>query len=149
MNKNTFLVDLSESGRTDFGRVEFAKQPFPQKVFSAIWKVESEVNNGGFVQYFENDCETASFVAESLDAVGAPKTADICRRAIGVAFPNGLPVDPDEISSQAAEFSEEIRDRLDELDREFFSYPHPLTDLLFDFVCAHPNEFGTVSDQGN
>jgi len=52
MNKNSFLIQLSESPRTDFGRVAFAEQSEPQKVFSSIWALESQVNNGGFLQYF-------------------------------------------------------------------------------------------------
>ena len=52
MNKNELLIVLSESKRTDFGRVEFANQADEQKTFSAIWELESEVNNGGFEQYF-------------------------------------------------------------------------------------------------
>jgi hypothetical protein len=92
MNRNGILIDLSDSDRTNFGKVDFRDQSTPQKVFSSIWAVESEVNNGGFSQYFGNrSCETAAFVAEALDKVGAPRTADICRRAVATAFPSGLP----------------------------------------------------------
>jgi hypothetical protein len=60
------------------------------KVFSSIWAVESEVNNGGFSQYFLNSSsETAGFVVEALETIDAPRTADICRRAIAAAFPDG------------------------------------------------------------
>jgi hypothetical protein len=52
MNKNDILINLSESENTRFGKEDFALQSLPQKVFSAIWAVESEVNNGGFSQYF-------------------------------------------------------------------------------------------------
>jgi hypothetical protein len=48
MKKNQLLIQLSESGMTKVGKEDFAQQPLPQKVFSAIWEVESEVNNGGF-----------------------------------------------------------------------------------------------------
>ena len=34
------------------GKEEFAQQSLPQKVFSAIWEVESEVNNGGHSEEF-------------------------------------------------------------------------------------------------
>jgi hypothetical protein len=51
MDKNRFLIELSESERTAFGRIEFAAQPEPQKVFSAIWQLESLVNNDGFDGY--------------------------------------------------------------------------------------------------
>lgn len=145
MDKNRILIALSESEQTKFGKEDFAEQSFPQKVFSAIWAVESEVNNGGFSQYFLNcSCETAGFVGEALDTIGAPRTAEICRRAIAVAFPNGMPGDPQDISSAASEFSEEIEKELDALDREFYRYPHNLTDLLFAYVSRHPEEFGEL-----
>ena len=67
MNKNGILINLSESENTRFGKEDFALQSLPQKVFSAIWAVESEVNNGGFAQYFSNDsAESASFVEQAL-----------------------------------------------------------------------------------
>jgi hypothetical protein len=145
MDKNGILVDLSESERTKFGKEDFGTQSVSQKVFSSVWAVESEVNNGGFSQYFLNSsCETASFVAEALDSIGAPLTADICRRAITSAFPGGLPSTPEAIYSAAAAFPDETLDKLGLLDSEFFEYPHDLTDLLFAYVSAHPEEFGEL-----
>jgi len=145
MNKNEILINLSESEKTRFGKEEFAQQSFPQKVFSAIWAVESEVNNGGFSQYFLNSgAESASFVAKALETIDAPKTASICIRAITTAFPKGLPPTADAIRSVAADFSDEILERLELLDQEFFAYPHNLTELLFAYVSEHPEEFGTL-----
>ena len=145
MDKNSILIDLSESKRTKFGKEDFGTQSVPQKVFSSVWAVESEVNNGGFSQYFLNDsAETASFVAEALDSIGAPRTAEICRRAIICAFPAGLPDTPEGISAAAADFPDEILEALGIVDSEFFTYPHNLTDLLFSYVSAHPEEFGEL-----
>ena len=145
MNKNSILIQLSESPNTKFGKEDFASQSVPQKVFSTIWAVESEVNNGGFSQYFFNSsAETAPFVEQALEAIGAPKTADICGRAIACAFPSGLPTTEEAISSAAADFSDEILEKLEPLDQEFFAYPHDLTGLLFDFVSSHPEEFGPL-----
>lgn len=42
--KNHILIGLSESERTKFGKEDFASQSVPQKAFSALWEVESEVN---------------------------------------------------------------------------------------------------------
>ena len=145
MNKNKILIDLSESEKTRFGKEEFGQQSLPQKVFSAIWAVESEVNNGGFSQYFLNSsAESASFVAKALETIGAPKTASICNRAITIAFPKGLPPTAETINSVAADFSDEILEKLETLDQEFFAYPHNLTELLFAYVSEHPEEFGTL-----
>jgi len=145
VNKNLILIRLSESDRTRFGKEDFQTQSTPQKVFSAIWAVEAEVNNGGFSQYFFNSSsETAAFVVEALETVGAPRTAEICSRAIAAAFPEGLPSEPGQFRPAAAEFSDETLEKLDTLDREFYQYPHNLTDLLFAYVSGHPEEFGEL-----
>ncbi|HTU35150.1 MAG TPA: DMP19 family protein [Candidatus Acidoferrum sp.] len=145
MNKNTILINLSESERTRFGKEEFATQSLPQKVFSAIWAAESEVNNGGFLQYFLSEsAESASFVVQALETIGAPQTADICKRAIATAFPRGLPASHQTIQSTAAEFSGETLENLASLDDEFLTYPHDLTALLFAYVSHHPEELGRL-----
>jgi hypothetical protein len=144
-SKNSILISLSESDKTQFGKRDFSSQSRAQQVFSSIWAVESGVNNGGFSQYFlNNSCETAAFVAEGLDTIGAPRTADICRLAIATAFPAGLPSACTAISAAAADFSDEILEQLGTLDNEFFAYPHNLTDLLLSYVSKHPEEFGQL-----
>ena len=144
-SKNNILISLSESDKTQVGKKDFATQSTPQRVFSSIWALESEVNNGGFSQYFLNDSsETAAFVAEALDTIGAPRTADVCRRAIATAFPAGLPPSAEAISTAAADFSDDVLEQLQPLDNEFFAYPHNLTDLLFAYVSKHPEEFGEL-----
>ena len=144
MNKNEVLIRLSESKMAKVGKQEFAQQSLPQKVFSAIWEVESEVNSGGFSQYFSNgSAESASYVVQALETIGAPRTASICSRAIVTAFPGGLPSRVEDIRAVARVFSDKILAKLEPLDQEFFSYPHSLTDLLFTYVNGHPEEFGT------
>ena len=146
MTKNDILIELSESENTKFGKEDLETQSVPQRVFSSIWAVEAEVNNGGFSQYFQNSssAETASFVAEALDAIGAPRTAAICRRAIASVFPAGLPPTPEAISAVAADMSDDTLEELQAVDGEFLAYPHDLTDLLFAYVSKHPEEFGTL-----
>jgi Domain of unknown function (DUF4375) len=144
-SKNQILVSLSESKKTSFGKQDFTVQSVPQKVFSSVWALESEVNNGGFSQYFLNDSsETAFFVVEALNKIGAPETADICRRAITVAFPAGLPHSAQAIRSAAASFSDDLLDALESLDQKFYSYPNDLTALLFAYVCQYPDDFGVL-----
>jgi hypothetical protein len=145
LDKNAILIALSQSDKTEFGRDNFMAQSGPQKVFSSIWALEAEVNNGGFSQYFFNDTrETAGFVVEALKSVGARQTAEICREAIDTAFPAGLPSDLAAIHSMAADFSEETEAKLNELDGQFYMYPDNLTELLYQFVAAHPEEFGEL-----
>lgn len=149
MDKNAILYGLSQSDKTAFGRQEFAAQSHPQKVFSAVWAVEAEVNNGGFSQYFFNySGETAIFVVEALEMIGAQGTADICRRAIAAAFPEGLPSDWRAIRPLAVNFSDETESVLSDLDQEFYRYPHDLTELLFAYAAQHPDEFGDLPSAG-
>ena len=123
MNKNKYLIDLSASPKTDFGRVEFEKQTSSQKVFSAIWALESEVNSVGFSNYLNgSDSDTAEFAPIALKEIGAFKCASIVEKALQVG-PDG---------------------DLDELDGQFYAYPDNLTDLLFEFVASHPETFGTI-----
>ncbi len=148
--KNRILINLSSSDKTRVGKEDFASQSLPQKVFSTIWAVEAEVNNGGFSQYFLNtSAESAPFVVEALRIIGAPDTAAICERAIAVAFPSGLPESEDAIRLAATEFPDEVLEKLEALDQEFFSYPHDLTELLFAYVSAHPEEFGALPKPDN
>jgi hypothetical protein len=145
MDKNCILIELSSSEQTDFGKKAFLDQSLPQKVFSAIWAVESEVNSGGFSQYFWNEsCETVPFIVEALEAIGAPRTADICRRAIATVFPAGLPLTSEAISAGVTDSADDVLARLEILDEEFFGYPHDLTDLLFGYVSKHPEDFGVL-----
>jgi hypothetical protein len=145
MDKNNILVNLSESDKTQFGRQDFAEQSLPQRVFSALWALESEVNNGGFSQYFLNGSgETAWFVVEALETIAAPKTAAICKQAIRTAFPDGLPRDGVTVHDAAGDFLDATLEELDALDQEFFAYPNDLTELLFAYVRKHPEEFGEL-----
>ena len=111
--------------------------------------IEAEVNNGGFAQYFFNEGTSAWFVALAFEEIGAPKTARICERAISVAFPSGLPDDRIPLRGAANDFSKDILEKLRALDQEFYLYPHNLTELLFDYIQRHPDEFGTVSELGD
>jgi hypothetical protein len=161
MEKHKFLIALSESERTQFGRVDFADQAEPQKVFSAIWELESEVNNGGFLQYFLNsDGDTVEFSAPALRTIGARACADIVERALRTVSPSLANIQAaraqltestgQEVWGRLQEqLGDSARDRLEELDQEFFVYPDDLTALLYAYVASHPETFGPVPVQGD
>ena len=130
MDKNRSLIALSESPHTDFGRVDFAAQSHEQQVFSAIWALESQVNNGGFVQFFDSeDALVVSFAPVALCSIGAVKCADIVSRAIALA---------------ASGESEQATEQVDSLDSEFYTYPDNLTELLYNYVAANRATFGEL-----
>ena len=146
MDKNGFLIDLSESEWTDFGRVEFSAQPEPQKVFSAIWKLESDVNNGGFDQYFLNsESDVIAHAPIALRAIGVSSCAEIVEKAIQVI----APLAPTEIGRYESldDAGDEGQERLDMLDAEFFAYPNDLTELLFEFASQRAETFGPMPSE--
>ena len=147
MDKNAFLIELSESDRTDFGRIDFSEQSEEQQVFSAIWELESQVNNGGFLQYFQSaDGHTANVAPAALRAIGAAKCSDIVGRALAVASAQGLPDDQQSRERLIEALDTPAQEALEALDQEFFAYPDNLTDRLFEYVRSHPQTFGPVSD---
>lgn len=141
-DKNRFLIQLSGSDNTSFGKVDFLDQREDQKVFSAIWALESQVNNGGFAQYFSSwDGETASFAPTALRAIGAEACASLVERALAQVSLQPLATGIDEREALMNGLSADARENLDALDSEFFLYPDNLTDLLYDFVLSRPEEF--------
>ena len=146
MDKNRYLIELSESGRTSFGRVDFAAQAPEQRIFSTIWALESEVNNGGFVHYFRSwGGDTAHFAPTALRAIGAFTCAELVERALSVVSPSSpLPVSDQARVALVESLSEESVESLAQLDSQFYLYPDDLTELLFAHVAAHPQVFGDV-----
>jgi hypothetical protein len=145
MDKNSYLIQLSESDIVAFGKVEFPEQADEQKIFSAIWSLESQVNNGGFSQYFSSwDGETANFTPTALRRIGAKACASIVERALATVSSEPLPQSFEERSALVGSLNPEVIERLEDLDSEFFAYPDNLTNLLFEFVRSNPNAFGPV-----
>jgi|SRR5688572_24913140 len=140
MNKNRYLIELSESPRTGG---DFVDQCFEQQVFSAIWELESLVNNGGFQGYFGNGAETASFAPSALRAVGAHRCAAIVEEALALV-PIGLPGEHDARWEAMHSLPDSVDAQFASLDERFFAYPDNLTELLFAFVATHPDVFGPI-----
>jgi hypothetical protein len=146
MDKNGFLIDLSESERVQFGSVDFADQHDDQKVFSATWELESQVNNGGFSRYASNsDGDIVGHAAAALRKIGAARCAGIVERALRVISSDALPLDADARQELIESLDDAAQAKLERLDAEFLAYPDDLTELLFEFVRARPAVFGPVS----
>jgi hypothetical protein len=79
-------------------------------VFSCIWGLEGQVNNGGFLQYYANtDGEAAYEAVTALQQIGARRAAEIVRQANSV-FQDGLPpTDRVERQKQLAEVAHLVK----------------------------------------
>jgi uncharacterized protein DUF4375 len=101
------------------------------EVVSLIEAFDAEVNNGGFDQFFFNSLsDNTAEIIQALETVGAIKTAAILRRA-AAKFPGEMP--PKDWSSRQDLLVEQVSpeaDAFQELDKEFYSAPEDLSDLL-------------------
>jgi hypothetical protein len=140
-DQNKQLVALSENPTAQFWKVSYNELTEAEKVFVSVWELESEVNNGGFLQYFSNSSgDNAANCAWALEKIGALKVVALAKQALSV-FENGNPSADSTIrQSQVQNFSGEQKEFLDELDQQFFKYPDNLTKLLHDFVTKHKSE---------
>jgi hypothetical protein len=144
-DKNRILIRLQESPAIHHGKVDYEKQSARQRVFSAIWGLEAQVNNGGFHQYFSSaDGEAAIDVPAALRTIGAHRAAAIAAEALAL-FPEGPPPRArDARERRLRQVSPKTIAAWDQLDRRFMAYPDNLTELLYDWVKAHPKDFGNI-----
>jgi hypothetical protein len=101
-----------------------------------IHRLEAEVNNGGFHQFFLNS--SGEYVRETLQAlaaIGAVATHALLERAVAIGFPEGYPADAQQHQESLADF-DDVADALNPLDLAFFEYPEPLEELVNDYLAA-------------
>jgi hypothetical protein len=101
---------------------------------SLIDLLQSEVNNGGFDQFFFNSSgDKTSQIVEALETISATKAAEIVKRAAG-KFPGGMP--PREWFKRQDVLLEQVSPEADaflDLDKEFYANPENLNELLSKF----------------
>jgi hypothetical protein len=107
-----------------------------------IFRLQAEVLNGGFDQYFFNSGgDNAAEALAGLELIGASRTASIVRRAIGVFGEGGPSRDRQLRWKQMDSWTESQKATLDALDGEFYEFPDPLDDLIAKHCRAHPGDF--------
>jgi uncharacterized protein DUF4375 len=145
---NRRLIKLSESPTSRFWRLDYQDLAPAERVFLLIWELESEVNNGGFRQYFHNSSGALALdVVDALKAIGAEATADIVQRALN-AVGDTITIWSDDAARQGSvkSLSPQARQILEELDREYYKGPENLTPLLYNYVAEHRTQVGAPSD---
>src|SRR6185436_580594 len=100
-------------------RAQLMQHSDVEQVALCMHKLEAEVNNGGFHQFFFNS--SGELVPQTLDAlktIGAPKTRQLLERAVAIAFPGGYPAEPEEVADALADF-DAVAEALEPLDELF------------------------------
>ena len=130
-DENHFVTELSArvAEKCAYGNDFSALSP-AERVFYLAQLCEEEVNNGGFDQLFFNAGCGLRELPEAFRAIGAPKAADICARAmaaLGQAFPEDR--------------EKELAETLQACDEAFLRYEEDLTALNAAYVRAHREDF--------
>jgi hypothetical protein len=116
-----------------------------QAVF-ATWGLESEVNNGGFNQYFYNFTSSGQYAEEARDGfklIGANKLADLTERAIDMMTQNAKHLSKFKDGTLES-FSKSYEDNpLNNFDDEFYKLDKTenISQLRINYIKAHKVEF--------
>lgn len=147
LEMNRRLIKLAESWAAGFWAQKYDALPEPKRVFRATWELQTQVNNGGFFQYFLNTSSwTVPSVCDALQAIGATETAAIVNAAIATVG-RDLPWGDDEVRRQKlAALPRTVRRELDSLDQNFFRYPNDLTTLLYRYASKHRDAIDAPMD---
>jgi hypothetical protein len=99
-----------------------------------VGRLEGEVNNGGFDQFFFNSAgDRAADSIEALEAIGAHKTADIVRRACA-RFPGGMPPADRFARQEVLEIVSPDSEAFEDEDQAFLAYEEDLASLVASHV---------------
>ncbi|AKQ68227.1 hypothetical protein A176_005139 [Myxococcus hansupus] len=110
---------------------DFSAVPDDERDLVALWRMEADINNGGFMQFFcnwgEEICELA---IEALGRVGAHGVQQCLKDMLGVVAHYGETEEMVSLSDLPAMLTDAERDRLYALDQAFWKYPEPLGKLV-------------------
>lgn len=132
-------ADLATQRALDrFHQAGFDALTGQEKVLAAVWAVESQVDNDGFLHFFSHAWgDLAHYAPKALTAIGALHMAGLVAKANAVFGPHGPPRDKAQRRSLAEAFSDETKKALANLDEQFLESPDE-TDALLEAYLNKP-----------
>lgn len=127
-NINNYVIEIFEriSVKCQYGDMIENLNQFERVVF-ITQSLESEVNNGGFSQFFANSSgKFANELVSSFTEIKAYKTAEICKKAVEAY---------DELEE------DELEELLDECDSRFYMYEDDLIKLNYNYILQYKSFF--------
>ncbi|MFY2560205.1 DMP19 family protein [Corallococcus terminator] len=101
--------------------------PPDERELVALWRMEADINNGGFMQFFCNwGEETCHLAIEALGRIGAHGTQQCLDDMLHVIAHHGETDELVSLSALPGMLTEAERNRLYALDQAFWKYPDPL-----------------------
>lgn len=142
-DRNSFVIAMNGwiCRKCNYGESIALLSP-QERIFYVVQGLEAEVNNGGFSQFFFNSSgDFANELVDSFIAIGAEKTANICKKAMD-SFGCAIPVNKnDRESFLDYTINDEINRILEECDNEFYRYSDNLEELNYEFIMKHKSCF--------
>jgi hypothetical protein len=140
-NSTEMIIELSYGISDKIHKKGFDSLSHPERVLHHIYWLESEVNNGGFDQFFVNSSgDYALDTPSALEEIGAHHTAHLVKRAIDL-FPRGSPSrNREQRIEQLESMGETLRDQFSAFDSEFFEYQDPLEELQVKYMVANKDQ---------
>jgi hypothetical protein len=142
-DKNQFLIAMNGwlCKKCNYGE-DIEKLSDAEKTFYFCTQLESEVNNGGFSQYFYNSSgDFANEALSSLNAIGANKTADIYRKAF-TALGGELPSDRNKREKLLDKLlTDSVSEILSDCDTAFYQYADNLEELNYQYIISNKEQF--------
>ena len=102
-----------------------------QRELVALWRMEADINNGGFLQFLGNwGVENHQLPLQALQAIGAPVTQQCLQDMFAVLGRfEDMPENVD-FSDLPALLTDAEHEQLQELEEAFWDYPEPLNKLV-------------------
>jgi len=125
------------------GSTEYEDLSPVQQPAHLVFRYESEVQNGGHLQYFENErLVRASETVEGLLALGATAQASILRRAIA-RWKSG---ERKRIETVEEYVAEALEGEFDDLDRAYYDCVPDTCACMEKYLSLHQDEFVVIAD---
>jgi len=137
--------------KDNYGKVSFSKMPETLKTVYLINEFESEVNNGGFLQFFTNSSgKYTNETIESLELIGANNTKNLLEKAVKIMLKHNESTENLNRKINSRELYEifetsEIYDNevlmkeLNDLDSKFYESTEPTQELKFKYFESNEN----------
>lgn len=137
-DETKIIITLSEQIASKIKQVGYKNLTETEKIFYCVHWLESEVNNGGFNQYFFNSAgDYARETVNALIEIGAGYTAELLKQSFTV-FEEKVPFsDRYKRQEQLFIIGEENENFLNELDEKFYAYTDQISSLLVDYIKKH------------
>lgn len=125
----------------DYGKNVALLNEYERTIF-VTQELENEVNNGGFIQFFDNSSgQFANEIVQAFSKIGAVKTAEICRKAVG-AFKQKLPANWEERRALLDEIEDDrVSDILHACDSAFYDCEEDLEMLNTEYIRNNIEHF--------